>query len=128
MVWLRILARTLLAVPMLKEHELIGAFFLDRQEVRTFTDKQIALVTSFANQAVIATRLLNELRQRTSDLSAPGVHALKRFRAALSKHRLQIECRAADDLENIGGGGLLLKRLVPLASKPGDLCFPAGSG
>ena len=44
----------MLAVPMLMEKELIGAFILMRQEVRPFTDKQIALVTSFAAQAVIA--------------------------------------------------------------------------
>jgi two-component system NtrC family sensor kinase len=74
-------ARSTVCVPMVKDEALVGAIFIYRTEVRPFTDKQIDIVENFAGQAVIAienTRLLNELRQRTDDLT----RSLEDLRAA----------------------------------------------
>ena len=64
--------RTTLAVPMLKDQELVGTITIYRLEVKPFTDKQVALVETFADQAVIAienVRLFDDVQKRTRDLS-----------------------------------------------------------
>jgi GAF domain-containing protein len=64
--------RSVLAIPLLKENDLIGIIVIHRKTVRPFTDKQIELVTAFANQAVIAienVRLFKELEARTRELA-----------------------------------------------------------
>ena len=64
--------RTILGVPLIREGRALGTILVRRTEVRPFEDKHITLLKTFADQAAIAienTRLLNELRQRTDDLS-----------------------------------------------------------
>src|SRR5450759_4015183 len=64
--------RAILCVPLMREGVAIGSIALRRTEAQLFTERQVALLQTFADQAVIAienARLLNELRQRTDDLS-----------------------------------------------------------
>jgi len=111
--------RTVLAVPILKGADLLGVMSLNRFEVRPFSDRQVALIETFADQAAIAienVRLLEELRDRTNQLEAQSQEVVK-----LNQ---RLEQRVADQVGEIERMSRLRRFLPPQVA---DLIVASGS-
>ena len=111
--------RTILGVPLVRDGSPIGLFVLHRAPVRPFTDKQIKLVETFADQAVIAienARLLKELRERTEQVEGQSQE--------LTKLNQQLEQRVADQVGEIERMSRLRRFLPPQVA---DLIVASGS-
>jgi GAF domain-containing protein len=111
--------RTMLGVPILRQGEPIGVLVLVQSEVRPFTDKQIELATTFADQAAIAienARLLKELRERTDQVEAQSQE--------VAKLNQQLEQRVADQVSEIERMSRLRRFLPPQVA---DLIVASGT-
>ena len=111
--------RTMLGVPILRQGEPIGVLVLVQSEVRPFTDKQIGLATTFADQAAIAienARLLKELRERTDQVEAQSQE--------VAKLNQQLEQRVADQVSEIERMSRLRRFLPPQVA---DLIVASGT-